>query len=175
MNIVDARTIPLGLPAYLVLDELHRGASPASILAPEASLLAEYRNAHGYAYAWGNIIEVRSSASLVWHFVPVELWDQTHGLRRARQHTAAELIPELQPVVVATLRDRLPAELMLVGCHPRSRRFPQVLFSLVLIGRSRERAARQSIAGVFLPNVLPEVLSRLRARIADICRANSGS
>src|SRR5437667_3917596 len=120
MNILDARTIPLGLPACLVLDELHRGTSPSSILAPEESLLAEYQKAQGYAYTWGNIIEVRSSASLVWHFVPVELWDQTHGLRRARKHAAAELIPELQPVVVATLRDRLPAELMLVGCHPQS-------------------------------------------------------
>lgn len=172
MSIADALTIPLGVPVPLLHDQLHRGVSPAAILAPEGSLLAQYRHAHGYAYAWGNIIEVRSSASLDWHFVPVELWDQTDGLRRARQHAAAELIPELQPVVVATLRDRLPPELMLVGCHPQSRRFPHVLFSLMLIRRSGERAGRHWIAAVFLPKVLPEVLSRLRARIADICRTS---
>src|SRR6059036_1424065 len=104
MNILEARTIPLGLPSYLVLDELRRGVSPASILAPEGSLLAEYHGAHGYAYRWGNIIEARNSASFIWQFVAVELWDQTDELRRAPGHAAAGLIPELQPLIVATLR-----------------------------------------------------------------------
>ena len=47
MNIARALTIPLGLPPYLVLDQLHRGISPAMILAPEDSLLAEYQHAGG--------------------------------------------------------------------------------------------------------------------------------
>ena len=175
MNIADALTIPLGIPAYLVVDQLRRGASPASILANEDSLLAEYRNAHGYAYRWGNIIEARTGAWLAWHFAPVELWEATEALRRAPEHGAPELIPKLQPELARTLSNRLPAELMLVGLHPQSRRYPHVLFSLVLLDADRERAARQWIAAVFLPGVLPEVLERARAQIVQACRTDAAS
>jgi hypothetical protein len=175
MDILDALTMPLGLPSYLVLDELHRGVSPASILAPEGSLLAEYRDARGYGYGWGNIIEARTGTSLAWHFAPVELWRGTDELRRAPGQTAAALIPELQPLVVAALRERLPLELVLVGCHPHSRRYPHVLFSLVLIEPRNEEKMRVWLSAVFLPGLLPEVIDRVRARLAEICRTNPAS
>jgi hypothetical protein len=169
MEIVEARTIPLGIPVPLVRDLLNRGVSPAAILAPEGSLLGEYHGARGYAYAWGNVIEVRSSASLVWHFVPVELWEQTEGLRRPA-HTAVELIPKLQPAIVDTLHGLLPGELVLIGCHPQSRRHAHALFSLLRVEPARERRVRRWLAVVFLPRVLPQVLDACRARIADVRR-----
>jgi hypothetical protein len=175
MNIPDALTIPLGIPAYLVADQLRRGVSPASILASEDSLLAEYRNAFGYAYRWGNIIEARTGAWLAWHFAPVELWEATEALRRAPEHGAPELIRVLQPELAGTLRGRLPMELMLVGVHPQSRRYPHVLFSLVLVDSDRQRGARQWIAAVFLPGVLPEVLERARVQLVQACRTDAGT
>ncbi len=171
MSIIDALTIPLGVPVALIRDQLNRGVPPAAILAPEASLLAEFQDARGYAYAWGNINEARSSASLVWHFVPAELWEQTDELRRASHSTAVELIPALQPVVIATLRDRLRDDVLLVGCHPQSRRHPHVLFSVCLVHRPHERRARRWLAAVFLPSLLPEVLEHCRARVVEICGA----
>jgi hypothetical protein len=171
MNIPDALTIPLGLPAPLIRDQLDRGISPAMILAPEGSLFAEYQNADGYTYRWGNIIEARTPTSLAWHFAPVELWRDTDHLRRSPEQTAAELIPKLQHEVVAALRDRLPAELVLVGCHPQSRRYPHVLFSLVLVNPCRQQQSRRWLAAVFVPSVLPDVLARVRAQLVEICRA----
>ena len=169
MDIVEARTIPLGIPVPLVRDLLDRGVSPAAILASEGSLLGEYHAARGYAYAWGNVIEARSARSLVWHFVPVELWEQTQKLRRPT-HPAVELIPELQPTIAESLRDRLPGELVLIGCHPQSRRHAHALFSLLLVEPARERRVRRWLAVVFLPRVLPKVLDACRARIADTGR-----
>jgi hypothetical protein len=169
VNILDARTIRLGLPPQLVLDELHRGASPESILAPEGSLLSEYRQARGYAYDWGDMIERRSTSSLTWHFVPVELWETTENLRRPT-HTAVELIPQLQPAIVESLHDRLPSELVLIGCHPQSRRRAHALFGLVLVEPACERRVRRWLTVVFLPRVLPKLLDACRARIAGMCR-----
>jgi len=175
MDIVEARTIPLGIPVPLVRDLLDRGVSPAAILAPEGSLLAEYHGARGYAYEWGNVIEARTGSTLAWHFVPVMLWRDTDELRRAQTHTAARLIPELQPEVVAALRERLRRGLVLAGCHPQSRRAAHVLFSLVLAEAHGEPAARRWIAEVFLPETLPILFTLLRARISEICRAHSES
>jgi hypothetical protein len=175
MNIEHALTIPLGLPPYLVLDQLHRGISPASILAPEDSLLAEYENADGYAYRWGNVIEARTPAWLAWHVAPVALWHDTDALRRSPAQTAAALIPLLQHQVIGTLSKELPAGLMLAGCHPQSRRYPHVLFSLVLIDPRREREIRRWLADSFLETVLPNVLGRSRAEITELCRANAAS
>jgi hypothetical protein len=169
MDIVEARTISLGIPVSLVRDLLDRGVSPAAILAPEGSLLGEYHGARGYAYAWGNVIETRSTASLIWHFVPVELWEQTEKLRRPT-HTAVKLIPQLQPTIVESLRDHLPDELLLIGCHPRSRRHAHALFSLLVVEPARERRLRRWLAVVFLPRVLPKVLDACLTRIADACR-----
>jgi len=169
MNILDARTIRLGLPPQLVLDELHRGASPESILAPEGSLLSEYRDARGYAYDWGDMIEARRASSLTWHFVPVELWEQTENLRRPT-HTAVELIPQLQAIIVESFHDRLPSQLVLTGCHPQSRRHAHVLFSLLLVEPTCERRVRRWLTVVFLPRVLPKLLDTCRARIAGMCR-----
>ena len=169
MDIVEGRTIPLGIPVPLVRDLLDRGVSPAAILAPEVSLLGEYHGARGYAYAWGNVIETRGTASLIWHFIPVELWEQTEKLRRPT-HTAVELIPELQPTIGESLRDHLPRELLLIGCHPQSRRHVHALFSLLVFELARERRVRRWLAVVFLPRVLPNVLDACRARIADMCR-----
>jgi hypothetical protein len=169
MDIVEARTISLGIPVSLVRDLLDRGVSPAAILAPEGSLRGEYHGARGYAYAWGNVIETRGTASLIWHFVPVELWEQTEKLRRPT-HTAVELIPQLQPTIVDALRDRLPDELVLIGCHPRSRRHAHALFSLLVVEPARERRLRRWLAVVFLPRVLPKVLDACRTRIAEACR-----
>jgi hypothetical protein len=167
MDIVEARTIPLGIPVPLVRDLLDRGVSPAVIVAPEGSLLGEYHRARGYAYAWGNVIEARSARALVWHFVPVELWEQTQNLRRPT-HTAVELIPELQPTIIQSLHDRLPSDLVLIGCHPQSRRYAHALFSLLLIEPVRERSVRRWLAKVFLPRVLPQALEACRARIPDV-------
>ena len=169
MDIVEGRTIPLGMPVPLVRDLLDRGVTPAAILASESSLLAEYRGARGYVYAWGNIIEARSARSLSWHFVPVELWEQTEKLRRPTR-TAVELIPELQPAIVESLHDRLPSQLVLTGCHPQSRRHAHVLFSLLLVEPTCERRVRRWLTVVFLPRVLPKLLDTCRARIAGMCR-----
>jgi hypothetical protein len=175
MNIEHALTIPLGLPPYLVLDQLHRGISPASILASEDSLLAEYRNADGYAYRWGNVIEARTPAWLAWHVAPVTLWSDTAALRRSSAQTAATLTPLLQHQVIGTLTEALPAGLMLAGCHPQSRRYPHVLFSLVLIDPDREREIRRWLANIFLERVLPNVLGRIRAEIIAVCRTHAVS
>ena len=174
MDIVEGRTIPLGMPVPLVRDLLDRGVTPAAILASEGSLLGEYRGARGYVYAWGNVIEARSARSLTWHFVPVELWEQTEKLRRPTR-TAVELIPELQPAIVESLHDRLPSELVLIGCHPQSRRHAHAVFSLLLVEPARERRVRRWLAVVFLPRLLPKVLEACRARIADACRSIIGS
>ena len=173
MNIAQALTIPLGLPPYLVLDQLHRGISPAMILAPEDSLLAEYQRADGYAYRWGNVIEARTGTWLAWHVAPVELWYVTDQLRRSPTQTAAELIPLLQHKVTGALSTGLPAGLMLVGCHPQSRRYPHVLFSLLLVDPHRERVIRRWLADIFIERVLPNVLGRVRAEITAICRTNA--
>ena len=173
MSIVDALTIPLGLPVTLIRDQLNHGVPAAAILAPEGSLLADFQNAYGYAYRWGDIIEARSTAALAWHFVPVELWEETDELRRASEHAVAELIPELQPVVVAALRDRLPAGIMLIGCHPYSRRASHVLFSLVLVDRGRETAARRWLVADFLPCTWPGVLRQLHTRLDELCGPRS--
>ena len=168
MGIVNALTIPLGIPVPLVRDMLNRGVSPAAILASEGSLLEEYHDSRGYAYIWGTVIEARRAASLIWHFVPVELWEQTEKAR-APAHTAVELIPQLQPAIVDNLRDRLLGELVLIGCHPESRRLAHALFSLLLVEPARERRARRWLANVFLSRVLPQALESCRARIADVC------
>jgi hypothetical protein len=169
MDIVEARAIPLGIPEPLVRDLLDRGVSPAAILQSDGSLLEEYHGARGYAYAWGSVIEARATASLIWHFVPVELWEQTEKLRPPTD-TAVELIPQLQPVIAASLHDHLPGELALIGCHPHSRRNAHALFSLLLVESARERRVRRWLAVVFLRRVLPQVLDACRARIAGACR-----
>ena len=168
MGIVNALTIPLGIPVPLVRDLLDRGVSPAAILASEGSLLAEYHDSRGYAYVWGNVIEARRTASLIWHFIPVELWEQTEKAR-APAHTAVDLIPQLQPAIVDTLRDRLLGELVLIGCHPQSRRYAHALFSLLLVEPARERRVRRWLANVFLPRLLPQTLEACRARISAVC------
>jgi hypothetical protein len=170
MNIAQALTIALGLPPYLVLDQLHRGISPAMILAPEDSLLAEYHHADGYAFRWGNIIEARTGT---WHVAPVELWYVTDQLRRSPAQTAAALIPLLQHEVIGALSTGLPAGLMLVGCHPQSRRYPHVLFSLLLVDPHRERVIRRWLADIFIERMLPNVLGRVRAEITEICHTNA--
>jgi hypothetical protein len=175
MRIADARAVPLGIPVALVRDLLERGVASAAILESEGSLLDEYRDARGYAYAWGNIIEARSAGALAWHFVPVELWQQTEQVRWASVHSAVELIPGLQPTVVANLRHHLPDDLVLIGCHPQSRRYAHVLFGLLLVEPVRERRARRWLGTIFLPRVLPAVLEVCRARIADICRRVNAS
>lgn len=169
MDIVEGRTIPLGIPVPLVRDLLDRGVSPAAILASEGSLLGEYHGARGYAYAWGNVIETRGTGSLIWHFVPVELWEQTEKLRRPT-HTAVELIPELQPTIVQSLYDHLPGELVLIGLHRHSRRRSHALFSFLVVEPSREHTLRRWLAVGFLPRVLPKVLDACRARIGDMGR-----
>jgi hypothetical protein len=175
MSIDDALTHPLGIPAYLVLDQLRRGVPPASILAIDDSLLAEYRNARGYAYPWGNIIEAHAVPGLAWHFALVELWETTDPLRRSPEHAVHVLIPKLQRVVARALRDQLPVELVLAGCHPQSRRDPHVLFSLALVDSARERPSRHWMAAVFLPRLLPEVLDRVRAQLIQICVTDAPS
>ena len=64
---------------------------------------------------------------------------------------------------------------MLVGCHPQSRRYPHVLFSLLLVDPHRERVIRRWIADIFMERMLPNVLGRVRAEITAICRTNAAS
>ena len=176
MNIADALTIPLGLPAYLVLDQLRRGASPASILGGEDSLLAEYRNARGYAYRLGQHHRSAHRCLARLALRPGGALAKSPKRCVERRNTAppSSLRP-LQPELARTLANRLPAELMLVGLHPQSRRHPHVLFSLVLLDADRERATRQWIAAVFLPGVLPEVLERARVQLIRACRTDAAS
>lgn len=169
MDIIRTHTVPLGIPVPLLRDLLARDVPAAAILAPTDSLLAAYRGCRGYAFPWGDIIEMRSAASLVWHFVPVELWEATESIRPAH-HTAVALIPHLQPTLAATWDDHLPEELLLVGCHPQSRRLPHVLFGFLLVDLAHEQRIRRWLATTFLPRLLPLALAVCRARVAVLGR-----
>ena len=77
--------------------------------------------------------------------------------------------------IIGALSTGLPTGLMLVGCHPHSRRYRHVLFILVLVDPHREPEIRRWLADIFMERMLPNVLGRVRAEITEICRTNAAS
>jgi hypothetical protein len=177
MGIRDAKRVPLGVPPYFLVDELARGADPADILSLEpGSLLEEYYDTYGYVYRFGHVIEQRFSPRsptgrhlLVWRFVPIEIWCDTDPLRRHVSATIVQIIPSLQTKILAALRPLLPKTLLLLGSQRNGRRYPHTLFSLMLWDSRKERETRGWLEDEFVSNLLPPLLSHLRARILNSC------
>ena len=169
MSIADGHTLPIGIPAYFVAEELARGMLPAGILAPGGLLLEEYLGASGYPAPWGHVIEERHAGRLAWRFTPLRMLTATDPLRAPLKLAVADLIPQLQPTVVEALRGCLPGGLILVGCHPCARRHRHALFTLLLLDAQREGAVRRWLSESFLPDRLPPLLDRVQARLGALC------
>lgn len=73
--IVAGSPTPMGIPALLIADQLSRGRSADQVLCGSRGLLAEYAGAQGYAYHWGQLIEIRLGRYILWRVIPVAMWD----------------------------------------------------------------------------------------------------
>jgi hypothetical protein len=62
MSIRDGATVPIGIPAYFLRDQLAHAVDQCEILSTEPGrLLDEYADAWGYVFPWGHLIEQRST------------------------------------------------------------------------------------------------------------------
>lgn len=164
-NIIDGNAVHLGIPAFASCDP----AASRDDRAAEQShaLLAEYRQARGYFYEWGHIIEQHRVAegildgTLVWHVVPTALWHAAGALRPGGLAVMEELGPMLRDSVRASVRGKLPDWLLLGGCYTNTRKRHHAIFSLISYNGEREVDARAWMHEVFLPTLLPEVLGAL--------------
>ena len=168
--IVTGTPIPIGIPASFIIDQLLRGRTAEQALGGPRGLIAEYAGAEGYAYRWGQIIEVRMGRYILWRVVPVAMWDHLAERRAARPLLIEELLTLAQPGIREALRPHLPRDMLLAGCQGPSRRSPHMLFALLLADPSAVTAVRQWLAAPFLTDLLPRLLSSVERDVAENLR-----
>jgi hypothetical protein len=156
---------PLQVPTVFILAQMSQEADLAAQMDPynPTSLLAEYRDAQGYHFPWGYVVEdpvvddsrVASAASVCWRFVPVQWWCDHVGDRDA-------------PSIAARLNGLTEeVHLHLTRCMPHcvqpAPRRPHDLFALRCGAANCDRA-RRWIADKLLPKILPRLLDDLARR-----------
>jgi hypothetical protein len=163
----------MGIPASFIADQLSRGCSADQVLRGNRGLLAEYAGAEGYAYPWGQLIEIRLGRYILWRVVPVAMWAHLEERRAGSPLLSEELLTRVQPGIRPALRRHLPRDVLLAGCQGASRRSPHALFALLLADPAAASAVRQWLATPFLTEVLPPLLSRVERRVEEILRRPS--
>ena len=171
--IVAGSPMPMGIPVLFIADQLSRGRSADQVLRGNRGLIAEYAAAEGYAYPWGQLIEIRLGRYILWRVIPVAMWDQLAQQRAGSQLLIEELLTLVQPGIRPALRRHLPREVLLAGCQGASRRSPHALFALLLADPAAATAVRQWLAAPFLTELLPPLLSRVERRVEEILRRGS--
>lgn len=156
---------PLGIPALFLADSLARGLVPEQVLGRQTGLLTEYAGAEGYAYSWGQLVEQSFGAFVVWRIVPVEIWEHLEKARQGSRLFIWEVLTELQPMVRPKLEAKLPAGLRITGCQGAGRRNQHALFSLLLVEISAIDSVRQWLGGMFLHELLPELLASIERHL----------
>ena len=156
---------PLQVPTVFILAQMNQGVDLTAQMDPHnpTSLLAEYRDAQGYHFPWGYVVEhavvddsrVAQTASVCWRFVPVQLWCDHVGDRDT-------------PSIAAQLNELTEAvSLHWTRCMPHyvqpAPRRPHDLFALRCGAADRDRA-RRWLADKLLPKILPRRLDDLARR-----------
>lgn len=168
--IVAGSPMPMGIPVLFIADQLLRGRSAEQVLRGNRGLIAEYAGAEGYAYRWGQLIEVRLGRYILWRVIPVAMWDQLAQQRAGSQLLIEELLTLVQPGIRPALRRHLPRDVLLAGCQGASRRSPHALFALLLADPAAATAVRQWLATPFLIDLLPRLLGAVEHDVAEILR-----
>jgi len=177
MTIRDGVTVPIGIPAYFVTDQLAHGVDPGEILTDEpGGLLDEYANASGYVFSWGHLIEQKctwrephAGGYVCWRIVPVDLWQRSDRIRKGDARTVVDLLPALRMESVRTLTGILPEPLLIVGVHPKTCRYPHTLLTLLLSDLRCEHEMREWVDEAFLASLFPTLLTRLEERLRNLC------
>lgn len=171
--IVAGSSMPMGIPALFIADQLSRGRSADQALRGKRGLLAEYAGAEGYAYRWGQLIEIRLGRYILWRVIPVAMWDHLVERRAGSPLLIEELLTRVQPGIRPALRRHLPRDVLLTGCQGASRRSPHALFALLLADPAAATAVRHWLATPFLTELLPPLLSRVERHVEEILRGGS--
>jgi hypothetical protein len=152
---------PLGIPPVFLKNALQgdRARSVEASSAPGA-LLAEYIDASGYAFAWGQIIETCVTPFHTWRIVPVALWERLVDRREIMPLDIPSLLIRLAPIVRTSLLARLPTGVRLAGIQTNGRRHRHALFTLLLTEPSGHRRVRRWLQRRLLPELLPDLLIR---------------
>ena len=122
--IVAVNPMPMGIPASFIADQLSRGRSADQVLRGNRGLLAEYAGAEGYAYPWGQLIEIRLGRFILWRVIAVAMWNHLVERRAGSPLLIEELLTRVQPGIRPALRRHLPRDVLLAGCQGASRRNP---------------------------------------------------
>jgi len=171
--VVAGNVVPIGIPTLFIADQLSRGRPAEHVLGGKRGLLAEYAGAEGYAYRWGQLIEIRLGRYILWRVIPVAMWDHLVERRAGSPLLIEDLLTRVQPGTRPALRRHLPRDVLLTGCQGASRRSPHALFALLLADSAAATAMRQWLATPFLTEVLPPLLSRVERRVEEILRGGS--
>ena len=168
--VVVGNPVPIGIPALFLADQLAHGRTAVQILSGKRGLIAEYAGAEGYAYPWGQLIEVRLGRFVLWRIVPVALWERLSDVRVRSPLLIEELLTLAQPSILPSLEPYLPCGVVARGCQGASRRSPHALFALLLADPRAATAVRRWLAMSLLPELLPTLLTRVEGRLADLLR-----
>jgi hypothetical protein len=172
--VVAGNVVPIGIPALFIADQLSRGRPPEHVLSGKRGLIGEYAGAEGYAYRWGQIIELRLGRYVLWRIVPVAMWDQLTERRTRPQLLIEDWVTLVQPGIRTALQSRLPPTVLLAGCQGATRRCPHALFALLLADPHAAAATRHWLTTRFLTELLPPLLHGVERRVADLLRNVAG-
>lgn len=152
--ILNSEPMPLSMPAVF------RSAFPTL----DHRVMREYADATGYPFAWGQLIEQSIGDARIWRIVPVKVWEKRPC--RAMPNRIPDILDSLQPWVRARMDSHLPQGAALAGCQGAGRRCPHALFSLLLTDPDHAPCVRHWLAGTFLDELLPQLLTE----IENYCR-----
>jgi hypothetical protein len=168
--VVVANPVPIGIPAFFLADQLSRGRSAEQTLSGKRGLIAEYAGAEGYAYRWGQLIEVRLGRFVLWRVVPVALWERLSDVRAGSPLLIEELLTLVQPGIRPALEPHLLSGVTARGCQGASRHSPHALFTLLVTEPRDVTAVRHWLATPFLTDLVPSLLHSIERRVADFLR-----
>ena len=159
---------PLGIPPVFLHDALMQDrASPVDRYAASCALLAEYIDARGHAFAWGQIIESCVTPLHAWRIVPVRLWERLVDRFKVMPLNIPRLLILIAPIVRTSLLARLPAGVRLAGIQAKGRRHRHALFTLLLTDPSGHHRVRQWLERRLLPELLPDLLIRCESALQE--------
>ena len=126
--------------------------------------LAQYSDAQGFSYAWGQLLERRMDNQVLWDFCLEALLDRCHHHGLLLSHLQVAVLSELE----AVLPELIGYEWEASQAYRYGWRFyPGTVISAVTLRChfSREQAARRWLSETFLPLWLPGILYKVQCHV----------
>jgi len=126
----------------------------------EISPIRQYKDAEGYEYSWGSILERRTNEYVIWDYCCTNLL--THYLKTGQRlaDLQRDVFPEIEKIISCTAKDIVDVLSIKSGWlfYPAS---PVGAFSQI-IHFTDEKQAREWTVEHLLVHELPKILSRLQ-------------